>query len=145
MDGQNGDLNMGYETIDKLQGKPSPGFVSGKAKIKTYAVGDLDMTQTAQGAQSLYTSKQTKDIINVIEREIQLSNDTGRFVPGDAQFDNPDVDVACHDSGSNCCESAQNKYRTCFNRSNLILYVRSLTTNKIGSKSKTITPMATFP
>ena len=143
LDSENGDLNMGYNTIDKLQGKPKPGFVQGKAKIKTYATGDLDVSQTAQSSQSTKVSQQTKDTINVIEREIQLSNDTGRFVPGHNWFSNPDVDVAC--SGNDCCDTAQNKYLTCFNRTNLVLYVRTLTGAKIGHKYKTITPATSFP
>jgi len=164
LDSENGDLNMGYNTIDKLQGKPKPGFVQGKAKIKTYATGDLDVTQKAQSSQSTKVSQQTKDTINVIEREIQLSNDTGRFVAGlnlpscdslpsgvspqcsvnCSCFDpDNDVDVAC--SGNDCCDIGQNKYLTCFNRTNLVLYVRTLTGAKIGHKYKTITPATSFP
>jgi len=164
IDYQNGDINMAYNTIDKLQGKPKPGFTSAKASIKTYATGDLDVSQLAQGSQTTNISTQKKDTINIIEREIQLSNNTGRFdinsslppchtLPAGVNpvctvncscFDPiNEVDVSC--SGSTCCSDGANKYRTCFNRSTLILYVRSLAGAKIGHKFKTTKPTTSFP
>ncbi len=150
IDYQDGDINMAYNTIDKLQGKPKPGFTSAKASVKTYATGDLDVSQLAQGSQTTNISTQKKDTINIIEREIQLSNDTGRFYPacssnGTNCPPGGPVYAACTGTTPNCCYEGSNKYRTCFNRSSRILYVRSLAGAKIGHKYKTTKPTTSFP
>lgn len=167
VDNENGDLALSYSSIEKKQGKPQPGFTQAKAKIKTVSTGELKVVQTdissqqqtkAQKAQNISRAKQ--DAFNIIEREIQLSNDTGRFVPGSPNFANPDVHVACLHDGTcvypggttqggfdtnHPCDDPANEILTCFDRSDKILYVRSLVDVKTGHKFKTISPITNLP
>jgi len=68
-----------------------------------------------------------KDQVDLIERKIQLSNDTGRMCDGSV----PDVEV-CGD-----CFSVDNIARTCFEGTSKILYVRSRLLDKQGHFWKT--------
>ncbi|MBI3314572.1 MAG: hypothetical protein HYZ86_01340 [Candidatus Omnitrophica bacterium] len=68
-----------------------------------------------------------KDQVDLVERKIQLSNDTGRMCNGSV----PDVEV-CGD-----CFSVNNIARTCFDRAGKILYVRSRLLDKLGHFWKT--------
>ncbi len=63
-----------------------------------------------------------EDQADLVERKIQLSNDTGRMCDGSV----PDVEV-CGD-----CFSVNNIARTCFDNASKILYVRSRLLDKQG-------------
>ena len=85
-------------------------------------------------------SWQKRDQVDVIERQIQLSTDTGRFCENDPGWEqnpvkrhtgrpsatNPAVE-ACND-----CYSAANIYKTCFDETSLMLYVRSRIQDRRG-------------
>lgn len=183
VDSEAGDLAMTYNTIDKLRGKPKPGFNQAKGRIITKDKGELDIAQQPVGTNTEYRSKQTKDTVHIVEREIQLSNNIGRFdrdgqisfaghwymncISGGPGFpvcyrfdgdlngysnsvsnENDAVEVTCstaQGATESCCYSSLNKYRTCFDRTSLVLYVRSILEGKVGHKYKTNTPVPSFP
>jgi hypothetical protein len=68
-----------------------------------------------------------KDQVDLVERKIQLSNDTGRMCDGSV----PDVEVC------GGCFSVNNIARTCFENASKILYVRSRLLDKQGHFWKT--------
>jgi|GEM_PF-1184218 len=169
LDPKAGDLAMDYGTLEEMQNPvpPRPGFTQGKAKILTLKEGQLVTQQTAQATASVdHVSKQKQDSVNMIEREIQLSNDTGRFSVGcDNSFNNgtgptegscgivpprPSVTERGHcgdpSSPADCChKEGREKYVICFDRATNILYVRSKLGLKTGKKMKTTQPARTFP
>jgi hypothetical protein len=146
-DSDEGDLNLNYTASDRAKGLPQPGLTSGKAKITTVAAGDLNISQafSSDTGKATLVSLQKKDTINIIEREIQLSNNTGRFSTKDANGKYPggDVDMACYAEG--CCNLSGNQYKTCFDATSRILYVRSLTEDRVGHKFITIDIPKQFP
>ncbi len=82
-----------------------------------------------------------KDQVDLVERKIKLSNDTGRMCGGiGVAAEVPDVEVC--DSGSDPaartgCYSVNNFARTCFDRTSKILYVRSRILDQQGHFWKT--------
>jgi len=75
-----------------------------------------------------------KDTIDLIQREIQLSNNTGRFcngssplatVGGDGVDPNPVEVCIAPSSGQSCFSSLQNFSSTCFDENDNMLFVRS--------------------
>lgn len=176
IDTEEGDLAMTYNTVDKLRGKVKPGFNQGKAKILTITTpAELKIEQQNLGTQGQYISRQKKNTVNIIEREIQLSNNTGRF---DRDPDNtrPAYNTQCINNGvsyprcyyfdgdrsaapsiysnendsvavscAGCCFDPGNKYQTCFDTASKILYVRSLLASRTGHRYKTIKPLPDFP
>jgi hypothetical protein len=173
VDGEAGDLAMSHNMVDELSNIPKPGFNQGKAKIFTTTSGSLNIDQENQGSQSQNISHQEKDTRNVIEREIQLSNNTGRFdrssvgAPWNAscinggsgfptcyKFDGDLTGAPSLTSNENdavevscagCCHDAGHALQTCFDTNTNILYVRSITASKIGHKYKTLTPIQNVP
>lgn len=91
-----------------------------------------DVTSPPSGNQTV-VSTQKRNNADIIQRMIQLSNDTGRFCKNgspNAQ-ENTDVEVC----GTNAdCFTPQNVYRTCFATDTLILYVRSRIADLRGRK-----------
>lgn len=106
VDTEAGDLAMTYNTVDKRRHElqqatlPKPGFNQGKAKILTMTEGELKIEQQNLGTQGQYISRQKKNTVHVIEREIQLSNNTGRF---DRSSQGVPYNKACIDSSSDKC------------------------------------------
>jgi len=141
LDYDEGDLAMKYTLAEKAKGIPQPGFNSAKASIKTYNIGELNLDQKADANSTLSTttSLQKQDTISVIEREIQLSNNTGRFVPGCDLGDETTCGGKIDALGS--CTTGGNKFKTCYDPTTRILYVRSLIGSKVGHKYKTIEPI----
>lgn len=143
-----GDINVDYNNVDKLSGYPKSGFVEGRARLTTYSLGDLGITQTKTGTSSEKISKQTKDVVNVIEREIQLDTHPKGDSNGDCYFlyRNPSV-VSC--TGIGCCDGtgygSNYKFKTCFNKTTRVLHIRSLRGAKVGQKFKTLTPIPNWP
>ncbi|MDD3374217.1 MAG: hypothetical protein PHY73_00645 [Candidatus Omnitrophica bacterium] len=161
LDYQAGDLDMTYDTADKVAGKPSPGLVSDQAKITTFSSGQLivDQEEIASGSIEKKT-RQTQNSLDIIERKIQLSNNTGCFCPkkgligaggcyshakDDVGYgfsekpdycssDNLSVEMACNTL--DCCDGdAYNaKYKTCFDYGTNILYVRTVMEDRKGVK-----------
>ncbi|HOW35286.1 MAG TPA: hypothetical protein PL155_02570 [Candidatus Omnitrophota bacterium] len=144
IDQQEGDIDNTYDTRDRQNGKPQPGlkpesflYVYGKpagpGDTGTYLrveEGKLFTPDTRQYVRQ--TRKQ--DSIEVIERQIQLSNDTGRMCNGSNPVE------ACCDAGS-CCYSNDNVFKTCFDRSTKILHIRSKIEDR--AKKKWVTDVST--
>lgn len=144
LDSDQGDINLEYNNVDKLSGYAKPGFVDGRAKLTTYSKGELGLTQAKAGSSTQTTSKQTKDTINVIEREIQLDQTQKSNCTGDCYFlqRNPNV-TSC--SGLNCCDSNALKFKNCLNTTTRVLHVRSLMGARVGRKFKTLKPIPNWP
>lgn len=144
LDSDQGDINLEYNNVDKLSGRAKPGFVDGRAKLTTYSMGDLGLKQKKVGSSTQTTSSQTKDTINVIEREIQLDQTPKSECTGDCYFlqRNPNV-ASC--SGLNCCDSSTLKFKNCLNKTTRVLHVRSLVGARVGHKFKTLKPIPNWP
>ena len=175
IDYQLGDLDFTYNEIDASQGKPQPGLIPEEAAI-------LSFTKSGSGAGTQLVIKEGKekeifvgpsgkkqfainrlqqDQMDLIERRIQLSNDTNRLytdpcTDGDLNTVcyNPDVEyycphpnipydaVKCSNRANSCCYSTAIDSRTgkmiaretCFDRECLILYVRSNLKDASGRK-----------
>ena len=138
-------LNAG----DPIPPKPRPGFVDTDARIITITPDAfLEITQKPLGSSQETILKRTKDSYTIVERRFQMSNETGRFDPyNDLKFAHPDlVEVACW--GSGCCGDPLdqshpnvNKNKTCYDRTDKILFIRSRLADKSGYKAKTIEPI----
>jgi hypothetical protein len=160
LDYQDGDLDMTYNKISAelyrrtlldpsnpaLNGKPKPGFVEGRAKIYTNPVvadsGQLHLSQRTLGSSTDHISTQTKNTSTIVERQIQLSNNTGRFDcacgGGGSNCQGGVVPGCCATySGESCCNDASRYGATCFDKATNILYVRTLIESKVGHKYKT--------
>ncbi len=148
MDNQLGDLDFSYNTWDAL-GKRTPKEprrdqapapkkpgLREDSKIYTNVNGayllneagklynDSNNTNTKQ-----YVRDTTKyDTFDMVERSIQLSNDTGRFCDVNGNPSGNNVE-ACGD-----CYHIDKKSRTCFDKQSKILYIRSRIEDKRGRK-----------
>jgi hypothetical protein len=105
LDPQGGDIDLTYDSRDKRQGLPRPGLTENTV-IYSFT---KDGTFLAIDGN---TSTQNIANYDVIERQVQLSNNTGRICS------QPSVE-ACGD-----CQGA-NVYKTCYDSGKKILYVRS--------------------
>lgn len=145
MDRQDGDLDLTRGDSDP---GPDPGlqkdvkmysFVRGSGDDGTYFRVEEGKLYAASGDTTQYIrTAQKKDQIDLIERVIQLSNDTGRFCT-DAGAVNNDPDIwpaglsnpveVC----GNCFE-AGNIQRTCMDKNFKIIIVRSRVADRRGRK-----------
>ena len=146
MDYQEGDMDFGYNTHDqKVLSKPVPGIGNDMQMYSYSQDGTYLAIQEGQPynlSNNFVTSIQKKNKLDLVQRTIQLSNDTGRFCRWDANFDpsrNQGVEACV--PGSNGCFAPDNISRTCFDREKKILYVRSKILDLRGRKWITdITP-----
>lgn len=168
MDFEDGDIAMSYSTVDELQDKPKPGFVEGSTKVVTHTKGDLNIAQKAQGSLADNISVQKQDSTITIERQIQLSNNTGRLDPRNPRCCtvhptncNPTLDacglpdpagsVACDTTDitqgreESCCYKENRHLSTCLDTKAKILYVRTEIEKKAGHKYKTQQSTKGFP
>mgnify|MGYP000977378326 CR=1 FL=1 len=80
VDYQAGDLDMTYDLSDEIAGKPKPGLVGTESTIRTVASGSLSIDQGPDGqGKTQYQSRQEGHSVDIIERKVQLSNNTGCF------------------------------------------------------------------
>ena len=168
IDAQEGDLDLTYDTWD-AEGLPTPASPEGTNKPRPGLTNRFVM-YTKPGPQGTYflieegklydpdtrqfiRSVQKHDQIDIIERAVQLSNDTGNMCNGT----NGNVLICCQ--GSTCtatssnldpvvngdCFSGDNIHKTCFDRDEKILYVRSNIEDKTGKKWITDVSSDTMP
>jgi len=160
IDSQEGDLDLTYNTVDQNRyNLPAPGLKDNPKMLtimRKPATGEKGGTRLEVMEGRLYGTgqfarqTQKQDRIDIIERKMQLSNDTGRFIPGPSS-PNPDVEVACLTDAVgrtenikgfitetkdyvSCCSNSQNIYRTCFDKTSRMLYVRSAIQDKRGRR-----------
>jgi len=134
LDLQEGDLDFSY---DKRSPGPRPGLLDEMNMFSftregTYLLlreGKLYAPDTRQFVRNV----QKRDRIDIVQRVIQLSNDTGRFCPGSPPTAVAPVE-ACND-----CFNLSNVDKTCFDQGSKLLYVRSRIKD-LGGK-KWITPV----
>ena len=112
IDSQAGDIDPTYNTNDKLAGRPRPGLTQ-RQTLYTFTQDGTFLAIGEFGGQNASWQQQNK--IDLIERQIQLSNNTGRMCNGS----NPAVQVCGN------CFSAANINKTCFQAGENILYVRT--------------------
>lgn len=154
LDFQAGDIDLSYNSADKrgfatpVEPNRKPVLVPGLAQEATM----YTWTKTAKGGGTYLLLEEGKlyqlsgdtkqyvrniqktDRIDIIERTIQLSNDTGRMNPHVRNPVNPAVEAYCKsDTGGNCC-FGENIFKTCFNRTSKRLYVRSRIKDYRGRK-----------
>jgi hypothetical protein len=170
LDYQSGDMDMSYDTVDYLENRPTPGLgkemrLISRARDGTYLRIEEGKLYTWDPAQQYVRQAQKKDKIDVIEREIQLSNNTGRFCEqgGGVNFTpkrwplvdgqpNP-VEVCCGDgacsddvggasNGASSCMASTDStnVRTCMDTVSNIIYVRSNVADFHGRKWVTKVP-----
>lgn len=126
IDYQQGDIDTSY---DKLSAGPEPGM---KDDLQMFSfTDDGTLLQLQEGklyspsTKQFVRSTQKRNRIDIIQRIIQLSNNTGRFCTGAAV--NPNVDggpnpvEVCSDN----CFSTANVDKTCYNIVANVIYVRS--------------------
>ncbi len=139
---QKGDVDFSYNSVDARKGVPRPGLQPG---LITYSL-KKDGTYFVIEEGKLYSADkqfirhaQKRDRIDVVERRMQLSNDTDRMCK--APLWNPTngpIEVFCGTKngscgGSSCCYGS-NIFKTCFDRSCKMLYIRSRISDKGGRK-----------
>lgn len=145
MDPQEGDIDFTHNTYDTL-----PKSQGGKTDAGIYQPGltndmqmfsfDKDGTYLlVEEKPSLVSSIQKKNRVDIIQRVIKLSNNTGRFCPDDPGSKdehgdpyNPAVEACVN--GDNGCFTPDNLNKTCFDTSTLLLYVRSRIVDLRGRK-----------
>ncbi|MFH1360157.1 MAG: hypothetical protein ABIJ41_03870 [Candidatus Omnitrophota bacterium] len=156
IDRQNGDINLTYKYHNEMKGEPSPGMKQGMTlygltKGERYRHLDDGTIKYEPGTyfrieeDKLFSGKQyirharKSDRVDIIERKVQLSNDTGNICDDGI---NPNVEVCCPDpkpANPDCspelsCCYGDNTWKTCFDRNCKMLYVRSKITDKTGVK-----------
>lgn len=121
LDFQEGDIDSTY---NDFTGPPEkrPGLKD-DIQIYTYARDGtyLLVEEGKQGADQVVKSTQKRNVRDIVQRAVQLSNNTGRVCNNPTW--NPDVDV-CVNSNIECFNSA-NIYQTCYATDSKVLYVRS--------------------
>lgn len=166
LDFEDGDLAMSFSTVDELQGKSKPGFVQGATRVITQTKGDLTIEQKAQGSSANNVSVQKQDSSILVERQIQLSNNTGRldaFSSGCYPPSGPITEMGCgladpagsyacktdlslpYPDEQSCCYKNNVVEKTCLDRTSLKLYVRTKIEKKVGHKYKTQQSTKNFP
>jgi len=167
IDPQEGDLDFSYNTVDQNKyNLPQPGLTDHSSMLSMTrppgpgrdGTGLEVMEGRLYGTGQFARQTQKQDRIDIIERKIQLSNDTGRMyncidADPDNGCDNPDVRVVCPDPFPkpvpwpvnskgfvtetkdyvSCCSGA-NSNRTCFDRKSRVLYVRSAVQDTRGRR-----------
>lgn len=144
IDYQEGDLDMGINQRDK-DGAPTPHDPGGRDPMPDPGLqNDLNMyaftrdgtyllIEEESSSNTLIRNIQKRNRVDIIERQVQLTNHTGLVCTKDIPpipnlGHNPDVE-ACND-----CFSQDNIYRTCFDTDLKILYVRSRVADLRGRK-----------
>lgn len=105
LDPQAGDIDLTYDSRDRRRGVPRPGLTENTVIYSFTKDGTFLAIDGNTSTQSIAN-------YDVVERQIQLSNNTGRICS------QPHVE-ACSD-----CQGA-NIYKTCYDAGKKILYVRS--------------------
>ncbi len=132
LDSQKGDLDLTYQGPTAQQ----PGLKDDMQMYTYTRDGTYLLIQEGKlynpEIKTTVRSIQKRDMVDIIQRSVQLSNDTGRFctpgTPSTPSPDNPEVE-ACND-----CFNTDNVYKTCFDKNTLILYVRSRIEDRRGRK-----------
>lgn len=145
-DSQDGDTDYSYDTLDyknyiagKPGSKPEPGLMEGIAMYTRVRPGtylEIKEGNVVSPAGQKVRSVQRKDHIDIIQRMIRMSNDTGRFCdtpttvnPDTAVWDDvPNPVEAC---GPNCFTAA-NTSLTCFDTDDKIIFIRSRVSDQFG-------------
>jgi len=131
LDDQAGDIDVTWSKNPAANGgKPRPGLRD-ELQIYTYTQQGTyllleegkNVNPNPSGNQTV-VSTQKKNNADIIQRMIQLSNNTGRFCTGGIPNarENPDVEVCGKNEE---CFNKDNIYKTCFATDTLMLYVRS--------------------
>lgn len=130
MDFQSGDLNFSYdsndEIRDEIRGVPRPGLTNDMALYTQVKPGTYLLLEE-NGVRKVSTQK--KQSVDLVERVIQLANNTGRFCNGNIRLDTvkgtdiPNPVEICHPD----CRSAIAATRTCYDSDDdpPRIYVRS--------------------
>lgn len=146
LDSQEGDLDFTYNTVDQNKyGLPAPGLQAEEQSVISFTKspsGEGTKLVLQEGKQMYADGKQyavqtqKQDRIDIVERRVQLSkdpaavtnyNDTGFEVScGDPSWYVAKRPVECASKGYvSCCKDTDNAYKTCLDRTCLVLYVRS--------------------
>ncbi len=143
MDMQEGDIDSTHVDSDP---PPRPGLTNdtnmyASLRDGTYLLleegrlykASCNPTSNPQDCAQFIRTVQKKDQVDVIERTIQLSNDTGRFCgtggPVDLVSGQSNPVEAC-----NSCFSSDNLRKTCMDRTKKLIYVRSRLKDRRGRK-----------
>jgi len=121
MDMQEGDLDFTYN--GDVDTGPRPGLMEGST-IFSFVNGtylSIEEGKLYGGGTQYIRDVQRQDRVDMIERVIQLSNDTGRFCSGG----NPSAANPAVEACGSCEDDPNNRYVTCFDPATLKLYVRS--------------------
>lgn len=102
-----------------------------KAKDGTYL--KIDQGKLYNNNDQFVRSVQKKDTVDIIEREFQLTKNTGRFCRDGATSPQPRVDGEVNPvQACNNCHTAANIEKTCMNTTSLIVYIRTKPRDKRG-------------
>ena len=142
MDSQEGDLDFTRGDSDP---GPNPGLTKdtkmyARVQAGTYLqIEEGKLYATSGDVNQYIRTTQKKDQIDLVERTIQLSNDTGRFCDSAG---NPVADETGPWTGGqrnpveacNNCFSGANIQRTCMEQANKLIFVRSRVVDRRGRK-----------
>lgn len=146
IDSNEGDLDMGgYDTNDyqvylanPQNNPPPPGLMKDVAMFTRVSTGTyLEIRERGlyTTGQQFVRSVQRKDHVDVVQRMIKLSNDTGRFCNGTSRVTDPNIWWDASNPVEVCaseCFSPANISRTCFDIDDLIIFVRSRVQDTFG-------------
>ncbi len=131
LDDQEGDIDSTWSKNPATNGGKSRPGLRDELQIYTYTREGTyllleegkDVNPEPSGNQTV-VSTQKRNNADIIQRMIQLSNNTGRFCTGGLpnKRENPDVEVCATNED---CFKPDNIYKTCFATDTLMLYVRS--------------------
>lgn len=140
LDMQGGDLNFSGnddEEVGFFYGKGDPdndGNITTQSPVNMYSQVKPGTYMSITEDGTSVVSVRQKNKVDLVERTIKLSNDTGRFTGGTkSEYNSPDGEPNPVQVVSNDCTGA-NALKTCYDKDDNMIYVRTIIKDTRGKK-----------